>query len=113
MPFKVENPWLNGATDVATYVPEELLSTKLRALYQRRKGEDLFDVWYAVDKGRANPLKLLDCFQRYMIKFGLAVPRQYWSGWDEGLRDPATNKERRFDTCELLPGSHNLQGSDV
>ncbi|MBM4319451.1 MAG: nucleotidyl transferase AbiEii/AbiGii toxin family protein, partial [Deltaproteobacteria bacterium] len=42
LPFRVENPWFSGAADVATYALDELLSTKLRALYQRKKGRDLF-----------------------------------------------------------------------
>ncbi len=37
--------WRNGEADVVTFSKEELLATKLRALYQRRKGRDLFDLW--------------------------------------------------------------------
>jgi Nucleotidyl transferase AbiEii toxin, Type IV TA system len=33
---------------VSTFALDELLSTKLRALYQRRKGRDLFDLWDAM-----------------------------------------------------------------
>ena len=51
VPFKVDNPWFKGAADVSTYAIDELLCTKLRALYQRKKGRDLFDVWYAMDHG--------------------------------------------------------------
>ena len=36
--FQVDSPWHSGAADVLTYEPEELLGTKLRALYQRKKG---------------------------------------------------------------------------
>gem|GEM_PF-3333175 len=32
---------------VPIYATTELLGTKLRALYQRRKGRDLFDLWQA------------------------------------------------------------------
>lgn len=42
--FEVESPWFTGAAEVLTYEPEELLGTKLRALYQRKKGRDLFDL---------------------------------------------------------------------
>lgn len=37
--------WKSGKTQVTTFTLEELLATKLRALYQRRKGRDLFDLW--------------------------------------------------------------------
>lgn len=46
--FAVENTWFTGATTLRTYQLEELLGTKLRALHQRRKGRDLFDLDYAL-----------------------------------------------------------------
>jgi predicted nucleotidyltransferase component of viral defense system len=39
-PFEVKNDWFTGATHIKTYSINELLGTKLRALYQRRKGRD-------------------------------------------------------------------------
>ena len=36
----------------------------------------------------------------------LVVPRQYRSVGDVGIRDPATNKEPGFETCEPSPGTH-------
>jgi predicted nucleotidyltransferase component of viral defense system len=42
VPFKVENGWFSGSTELVTYHFEELMGTKLRALYQRKKGRDLF-----------------------------------------------------------------------
>lgn len=41
--FSVDSDWYQGSAVVQTYELEELLGTKLRALYQRRKGRDLFD----------------------------------------------------------------------
>lgn len=75
VPFNVENPWFSGATDVSTYSIDELLSTKLRALYQRKKGRDLFDVWYAMDQGSIDPPTLLNCFESYMDGDGLKITR--------------------------------------
>lgn len=43
--FVVDTQWYSGRAGVTTYDPEELLGTKLRALCQRSKGRDLFDVW--------------------------------------------------------------------
>lgn len=38
-----------GAGDAGSHFARpELLGTKLRALYQRKKGRDLFDLWYAL-----------------------------------------------------------------
>lgn len=41
----VANPWFTGNAEVVTYELDELLGTKMRAMYQRRKGRDLFDLW--------------------------------------------------------------------
>lgn len=38
LPFEMENSWFSGNCEIISYSLEELLGTKLRALYQRRKG---------------------------------------------------------------------------
>ena len=61
-----ENPWFTGSADVITYELDELLGTKLRALYQRRKGRDLFDLWLCIERELVNPDRLVACFAQYM-----------------------------------------------
>jgi len=75
VPFRVESRWFTGAAEVNTFAVNELLATKLRALYQRKKGRDLFDLWLALEKGVVDPATLLACFQRYMIEGGHEVSR--------------------------------------
>lgn len=41
--------WFSGEVDVTTYSLEELIGTKLRALYRRRKGRDLYDLWVVLN----------------------------------------------------------------
>lgn len=48
IPFGVENPWFTGEAAIPTFSREEMLATKLRALLQRNKGRDLFDLDYAL-----------------------------------------------------------------
>jgi len=48
VPFKVDTRWFTGDCQVTTYCLEELLGTKLRALFQRNKGRDLFDLNHAL-----------------------------------------------------------------
>ncbi|MBZ0187859.1 MAG: nucleotidyl transferase AbiEii/AbiGii toxin family protein, partial [Candidatus Obscuribacterales bacterium] len=43
-PFEVESDWYSAQTEIASFEPEELFGTKLRALLQRRKNHDLFDL---------------------------------------------------------------------
>src|SRR5262249_45177615 len=52
-----------------------LLGTKLRALYQRRKGRDLFDIATALAQGAADPVRVLAAFSRYMAQGGHRVTR--------------------------------------
>jgi len=35
VPFEVKNQWFNGRCEITTYKLDELIGTKLRALYQR------------------------------------------------------------------------------
>lgn len=41
------------------------MSTKLRALFQRSKGRDLFDLWLAIVQLDVAPADLVDCFASY------------------------------------------------
>ena len=51
---------------INTYEIEELLGTKLRALYQRRKGRDLFDLDFALTKLEIDTDKLIQCYKEYI-----------------------------------------------
>ena len=76
LPFAVDNPWFAGETGVATYEPEEILGTKLRALYQRKKGRDLFDLDVALERlPELDPGKIIECFERYLAQEGSRVTR--------------------------------------
>lgn len=47
-PFEVGTEWFSGHAEVRTFASPELIATKIRALYQRKKGRDLFDMWLAL-----------------------------------------------------------------
>jgi len=102
VPFVVENPWFQGTADVATYAVDELLATKLRALYQRKKGRDLFDVWYALEQGLIDPATLLTCFDRYMTEDERSVTR---AQFEANLAQKRKQPDFRDDVSPLLrPG---------
>ena len=66
LPYKVDNPWFSGETIVQTYVREEMLATKLRALLARNKGRDLFDLFHALEVFEGlDPGRVVGFFQRY------------------------------------------------
>lgn len=75
MALAVHSRWWSGSADITTFTLEEMLGTKLRALYQRRKGRDVFDLWYALTQGAAAPERVVACFDRYMREGGHRVSR--------------------------------------
>jgi predicted nucleotidyltransferase component of viral defense system len=64
--FSMSNPWFSGNCKITTYHLEELLGTKLRALYQRRKGRDLFDLYKALSTHKISIEKVIQCYREYM-----------------------------------------------
>jgi predicted nucleotidyltransferase component of viral defense system len=65
-PFKVENGWFNGAAEIVSYDKEELFGTKLRALLQRRKNRDLFDLHEGFRELSLDPGRLVATFEHYL-----------------------------------------------
>jgi predicted nucleotidyltransferase component of viral defense system len=74
-PFAVDNPWFQGTARLSVYHLDELLGTKLRALYQRRKGRDLYDLWMSLRSGEPDCDRIVECFQRYIEHDGTSVSR--------------------------------------
>jgi predicted nucleotidyltransferase component of viral defense system len=63
----------SGNCKIKTFTIEELLGTKLRALYQRKKGRDLFDLWYSNEKVKPDPKRIIETFKKYISKENLSV----------------------------------------
>jgi len=74
--FRVQSRWFSRESKVISYSLEELLATKLRALYQRKKGRDFFDLWYGLTRGKANPGKIAEAFRRYIAFQQLRVTQK-------------------------------------
>lgn len=89
-PFSVESEWFSGATNIKTYSLNELLGTKLRALYQRKKGRDLFDLDYARKHGDIDLNQIVKSFNRYMEFSTGHIPtrRQFELNIEEKESDP-------------------------
>jgi len=66
IPFAVNSRWYEGSCSILSYELNELLGTKLRALYQRKKGRDLFDLAIALDNPQADPEKIVAALYAYM-----------------------------------------------
>jgi predicted nucleotidyltransferase component of viral defense system len=89
VPFEVASRWFAGRADVPTYALDELLGTKLRALYQRKKGRDLFDLALALERAGVDRERVVACFSRYMEAQGERVTRaQFEQNLAEKRGDP-------------------------
>jgi predicted nucleotidyltransferase component of viral defense system len=88
--FSVDSLWFQGQADIHVYQIEELLGTKVRALYQRRKGRDLFDL--VTSHNSSFPLNwdaVIECFNVYMEKEGKRVTRaEFEENMYYKLQDP-------------------------
>ncbi len=93
-PFSVSSRWFKGKAEVGTYTLDELLGTKLRALYQRKKGRDLFDLATALKSSDTNAARVVQAFSEYMKHGGHKVTRvQVEQNFDAKLDDPQFNAD--------------------
>ena len=90
VPFSMKNSWFLGSCELTTYALDELLGTKLRALYQRKKGRDLFDLYKALSITEADPEVIIRCYKRYM-DFSVSQPptyKQFILNMESKMTDP-------------------------
>ena len=88
-PFTVASRWFEGESDIHTYELDELLGTKLRALYQRKQGRDLFDLATALSDSETDPDRIVAAFTKYMEHEGHRVTRaQFEQNLALKLQDP-------------------------
>lgn len=64
--YEVNSPWWSGSARISTFTVEELLGTKLRALYQRSKGRDVFDIWCAMTQLPLDDGQIVAAFRHYI-----------------------------------------------
>jgi len=89
IPFEVKSKWFNGSCEITTYQLDELVGTKLRALYQRKKGRDLFDLQKALENPTLNPDNVVKCYREYIEFSDGASPSQtvYLANMEEKMRE--------------------------
>jgi predicted nucleotidyltransferase component of viral defense system len=94
VPFAVSSRWFEGTCQIASYELDELLATKLRALYQRRKGRDLFDLATALADPAVDPARIIAAFSEYMDRGGHRVTRALFEqNFEAKLRDSQFNAD--------------------
>lgn len=68
IPFEFSFQDSTVRTQVNGYDIHEMLGTKLRALFQRRRGRDLFDLYWALTLAKPSvvPAKIIESFEHYL-----------------------------------------------
>lgn len=74
-PFPVESLWYSGWADVATFELDQLPAIMMRALYQRSKGRDLFDLATGLANERSYAGRTVAEFRKYMKRGSAPVTR--------------------------------------
>lgn len=99
-PFSMDSDWFKGTADIITYEMDELMATKLRALYQRRKGRDLFDIWYVATNDLINLNRVFDIFAKYCAYNDVQISREEFI---KNLEQKKDNRDFHVDMSVLLP----------
>lgn len=97
--FSVNSRWVQGSAPITSFALEELLGTKLRALYQRKKGRDLFDLDYALTQMTLKETVIVDTCVAYMAAQGNRVSTREFQ---QNLYAKQNDREFREDTISLL-----------
>lgn len=108
-PFQVENDWYTGSASIASFIPEELFGTKLRALLQRRKNRDLFDLAAGMKLLSLDTDKLVASFEHYLALEGKTVTRAV----AEQRMLEKLSRNLTEDIAPLLPASVQFGDADA
>ena len=65
-PYWMNCTWHEANTEIHSYEPAELFGTKLRALLQRNKNRDLFDLYQGIEQCLLNFEKTVLCLEHYL-----------------------------------------------
>lgn len=108
--FDMPSEWFSGNTSILSYTLDELMGTKLRALYQRRKGRDLFDLWFVRNKKLINPKNVVSIFEQYCTFNNELITRALF---EKSLHAKKQAQDFQSDTISLLPTGMNWNFSSA
>ena len=108
-PYSMENDWYQGSADILSFAPEDLFGTKLRALLQRRKNRDLFDLHHGLEQLGLNPATLIACLDHYLALEGKPISRAIA---EQRMLDKLS-RSLTEDIAPLLPASIRFNDEDA
>ena len=103
LPLKIENPWFSGEAAISTFSREEMLATQLRALLQRNKARDLYDLAHALEVFEGLDVdRIVKTLGRYLDLSGQAISR---AQAQERMFAKLANPRLLLDMRPLLPAA--------
>ena len=98
--YAVDSRWFSGEATIKTYELEELMGTKLRALYQRAKGRDLYDLWMAITQLGVDCTAVLEVFKYYNDRQHIKISR---AEFEKNLVAKESTQDFLTDAKHVLP----------
>ncbi len=108
-PFEVNSGWHQANAGIVSFESEEIFGTKLRALLQRHKNRDLFDLNQGLLQLGFDCDRVIACFQHYLVMEGHSISRA--NAEERMLRK--LNQSLTEDIAPLLPAGVNFTDDDA
>ena len=108
-PFEVSSDWHKAKADIVSFEPEELFGTKLRALLQRHKNRDLFDLNEGLLQLGLDGDRVIACFNHYLSLEGHPISR---ANAEERMLKKL-NQSLTEDIAPLLPAGVSFTDEDA
>lgn len=108
--FSVTNSWFSGNLKLRTYQLNELMGTKMRALYQRRKGRDLFDLWVVLKDSLIDLQETVKIYLSHCEKENLIVTRALF---EKSMAEKIRNEDFMLDISNLLAAGQEWSFDDA
>ena len=101
--FGVKSQWFTGNCNLIIYELAEMLGTKMRALYQRKKGRDLFDIDWSLQHHTLDYNDIVKSFHKYMEFGGHSVTSELY----------LANLEKKLNNVVFCNDINNFKRSDI
>lgn len=108
-PFEVANDWHQAKAEIVSFEPEEVFGTKLRALLQRHKNRDLFDLNEGLLQLGLGCDRVIACFEHYLSLEGHTISR---ANAEERMLK-RLNQRLTEDIAPLLPAGVSFTDDDA
>ena len=104
VPYQVSSRWFSGNSQIKVLSQPWLLGSKLRALYQRKKGRDLYDLVVSLRYLNVQPAEIVHSFLAHLTANDQRISR---AEMEENLAAKRSDKVFLADLSQLLSESES------